>query len=332
MKRLEFNYTATSLVPPPATREPLFGTLEKDVRYLFSGKSVLALLLQWYRKTGALRDRSDELLVPRWLGAPVYAVIHPFCFPTTTMNERVRGVLVYHQWGFPQDMEALQGFCTAKKLFLIEDCAHAFDSYYKGTRVGMFGDAALFSLSKFFPSVVGGALYTRQAPLRAFAEERYADDDTALSKETFANCFAFDRRPTAHNNRDLLRNYAVYDRLTRCPAFSTAVARFEVAHGASKMRRHHYAAYQKAFAKSVPDVPPEEVAPWVVPFFASEGRCKKIVTALETAGVQSSVYHFDRNRNMLAPNFVPCVPLPCHQGMTEKDCERVITAVREAVC
>lgn len=329
--QIDFNYTAKKLKRIIATKEAVFGALEKNILYTFSGKSALALLLRWYRSTGVLRDRSDELLVPQWLGAPVYAAIHPFCFPTTSMNERVRGVLVYHQWGFPQDMDALQKFCREKKLFLIEDCAHAFESYQHGTRVGTIGDAAIFSFAKFFPSVVGGAVYTASAPLKRFIDAAYESDDGTFGKEVFANYFSFDRRRTVRNSRDVLRNYAVYDQLVRCPDYALAAARYEAAHGALEKRRAHYARYQQAFKNMVPTVPPEEVAPWVVPLFISAERCKKVVAALRDAGVHSDVYHFDVHRNMLDPHFVPCVPLPCHQEVTEKDVECIIATVQKVL-
>lgn len=331
MKKINFNYTAQTLSPVPAVSIPLFGALEKNIRYTFSGKSALALLLRWYRSTGALRDRSDELLVPQWLGSPVYDTIHPLCFPTTTMNERVRGVMAYHQWGFPQDMDALQKFCRAKKLFLFEDCAHAFESYYHGARVGTFGDSALFSLAKFFPSVVGGAIYTESAPLRRFIDGEYGRDNRVFSKEVFANYFAFDRHPTARNSRDVLRNYSVYDQLVRCPKYSLSAARYDAEQGALDKRRRNYARYQDVFKKLVPEPSPTEVAPWAVPFFASEEQCKKIVSALRDMNVCSDVYHFDIHRNMIDPRFVPCVPLPCNQGVSEKDIDRIIASVQKAV-
>lgn len=333
MDTISFNCRATSLREPPAHDTPVFGSLEKDVTYTFSGKSALALLLRYFRSTGVLVDRSDQVLVPQWLGGPVYNIMHYSCFPTTSYNEKVRGLMLYHQWGFPQDVDYIRDYCERKKLFLIEDCAHALESYYAGKRVGTFGDAALFSLSKFFPSVAGGAVYSLKRDIHDFIEGEFSKDDDELASEAFENRFAVDTDPTRRAMIDLERNYIVYDRILKCPAHSLAVAREEVHAKALEKRGVHYELYKKAFGdeKYLSQLSKENVAPWVVPLFFDEDRCAKVAVRLKQAGIESGVYHFDVNRNMLKPDFRLCVPVPCHQGMSEDDIARIIATVKKAV-
>src|SRR3989338_1677585 len=333
MYTIPFNPRATSLAEPHAVDTAVFVSLEKDITYTFAGKSALALLLRYYRAKGSLRDRSDQVLVPQWLGGPVYNIMQYSCFPNASYNEKVRGLLLYHQWGFPQDVDAVRDFCEQKKLFLIEDCAHALESYYKGQRVGTFGEVAFFSLQKFFPSVVGGAVYSTQRDVHDFLEGEFKKDDEELAKEIFANCFAVDTNSTKRNWINLERNYIVYDRILKCPSYALAVARAQMHAGALDKRRAHYELYKQAFGaeKYLSQFIQENVVPWVVPLFFDEDRCARVAAMLKRASIESGVYHFDVNRNMLEPDFKLCVPVPCHQGMSEEDVGRVIGIVKEAV-
>lgn len=55
------------------------------------------------------------------------------------------GINIYHTDGHPADMDALSALAKKHHLFLIEDCAEAIGTRYKGKCVGSFGDIACFS-------------------------------------------------------------------------------------------------------------------------------------------------------------------------------------------
>jgi dTDP-4-amino-4,6-dideoxygalactose transaminase len=81
------------------------------------------------------------------------------------LGPRVRALVVAHYFGFPQDMPAVRGFCDARGLFLIEDCAHCFYGRVQGRPVGAFGDYAIGSQRKFFPIGDGGCLVSATRPV-----------------------------------------------------------------------------------------------------------------------------------------------------------------------
>lgn len=74
-------------------------------------------------------------------------------------EEGVRGLLITHYLGFDRLTEEIMNFVRERKIFLIEDCAHAFlSSTESGIPLGARGDAAVFSLRKILPIPDGGAL------------------------------------------------------------------------------------------------------------------------------------------------------------------------------
>jgi perosamine synthetase len=83
-----------------------------------------------------------------------------------------RAIMAVHLYGLPCDMDKLAGLCAEYDLRLIEDCAEAFGSHYKGRHVGTFGDIATFSFfgNKTITTGEGGMVVTRSKELydRAF--------------------------------------------------------------------------------------------------------------------------------------------------------------------
>ncbi|MCB9187549.1 MAG: DegT/DnrJ/EryC1/StrS family aminotransferase [Flavobacteriales bacterium] len=70
------------------------------------------------------------------------------------ISPKTKAVVVVHLHGNVADMDALTSICRSRGLYLIEDCAQAHLSEYKGKCVGTFGDAGTFS---FYPSKNLGA-------------------------------------------------------------------------------------------------------------------------------------------------------------------------------
>ena len=64
-------------------------------------------------------------------------------------GNRIRAILPVHLYGQSAEMEHIVSLCSKYNLVLIEDCAQAFGSEYKGRKVGTFGEIGCLS---FFPS------------------------------------------------------------------------------------------------------------------------------------------------------------------------------------
>lgn len=78
------------------------------------------------------------------------------------MSPRTTGIVVVHYGGYPADMDRIKRVARKHKLFVIEDCAHAQATEWRGRKVGAISDAGTFSfqMSKSLTSGEGGAVIT----------------------------------------------------------------------------------------------------------------------------------------------------------------------------
>lgn len=78
------------------------------------------------------------------------------------ITDKTKAVIVVHWGGYPCDMEEICDIVASKNIKIIEDCAHAYGSFYKGHPIGTcsYSDFAMFSFQaiKHLTTVDGGAL------------------------------------------------------------------------------------------------------------------------------------------------------------------------------
>jgi perosamine synthetase len=83
------------------------------------------------------------------------------------VTPRTKAVMVVHLYGASCDMEAISRICTEYGLLLIEDCAEALGTLYRGKHVGTFGDVSTFSFfgNKTITTGEGGMVVTNSADI-----------------------------------------------------------------------------------------------------------------------------------------------------------------------
>jgi dTDP-4-amino-4,6-dideoxygalactose transaminase len=88
---------------------------------------------------------------------------------TARITERTKAILPVHFAGRPCDMRSLCAIAEKHGLLIIEDCAHAIETLYKGKHVGTFGMFGCFSfyVTKNLVAGEGGMVLTH--------EERHAN-------------------------------------------------------------------------------------------------------------------------------------------------------------
>lgn len=81
------------------------------------------------------------------------------------ITPHTKAIVPVHYAGRPCDMEAIMAIAEAHDLRVIEDCAHAVETEYKGRHAGTFGDMASFSFYSTKNIVTGeGGMVTTNNP------------------------------------------------------------------------------------------------------------------------------------------------------------------------
>jgi len=83
------------------------------------------------------------------------------------ITPKTKAIMAVHLYGHPCDLAALKSLCREFNLFLVEDCAEAFGSFFEGKHVGSFGDIATFSFfgNKTITTGEGGMVVTNDDTL-----------------------------------------------------------------------------------------------------------------------------------------------------------------------
>jgi dTDP-4-amino-4,6-dideoxygalactose transaminase len=193
----------------------------------------------------------------------------------------------------------------------------------------------VFSLAKFFPCVVGGAVYSKDPEIKKFVNNlmQTAPKNMQLSREIFKNRIQVDAHPSKKNLIKLEQGYAIYDHIFNIRSYSLAVVRRQMKDMALDQRRHHLETIYNEFKNYdyIEVLPNEGISPYMFPLFFEEKICKRIVTLLNENGIESNIYNFDINRNILNPDFKKCVALPCHQGISSAEMDQTVSLVKQGI-
>jgi dTDP-4-amino-4,6-dideoxygalactose transaminase len=304
-----------------------------------SGKAALSLILGYLRQRGDFPNKTFELIVPAWIGFWVYNQINGHVFPSRYVSSLSRGILVYHQYGFPQDMDRIMDFAKDKKLVIIEDCAHAVAGRYKGRALGSFGDFTLYSFSKFFFCFTLGAVRTADPEFEKYfvVQKKVAARGISglinmvkvLSEYSSSYPNAGLRRAV---NNFLSMTYALYGQSPNCSRLAEHLMREKV-DGEMTIRKRYYDYFREQMDHlGICDhLEREGVYPYIIPIKTKELQMNNVVSALRKIGFNTGIYQFDVNRFLIEPKFEPCVWVLCHGGINEATFDRQVQAIKKTL-
>lgn len=127
-----------------------------------------------------LKPGDEVITTPMTFCASVNAIIHSGATPVLAdidpitwnidpreiekkITPQTKAILPVHYAGRPCEMDALMAIAQKHNLAVIEDCAHAIETEYKGQKAGTFGDFGVFSFysTKNVATGEGGMVITR---------------------------------------------------------------------------------------------------------------------------------------------------------------------------
>jgi len=224
---------------------------------------------------------------------PVFCDIDPDnCLMTLELaakklTRNTAAIVVVHLAGNPCEMEKFVKFAQENRLILIEDCAQAWGTKYKGQSVGTFGDFGCFSLNDFkhIGCGDGGIVTTRYEYLyrtaHAFADKYY--DRLGSGFRTPSPWLGFNYRITE------LQSAVAIAQLEKLESIVT--------------RRNELGLKLNQALSGIPGIIPHKITPesyptfWFTYFRVDEKKakvsCKDFVTALQAEGIEASPGYFN---------------------------------------
>lgn len=115
--------------------------------------STCSVMINAIKRNGAIPIYSDIDLDT--LGSEVSSI-------KDKITKNTKMIIAQHSFGIPCNIKPIIKLAKEKRIFLLEDCALTLESSIDGTKVGNFGDAAIFSTdhSKPINSLIGGLIYS----------------------------------------------------------------------------------------------------------------------------------------------------------------------------
>lgn len=113
------------------------------------------------------------------------------------ITPKTKAIIVVHLYGHPCDMYEIMQIAKKHNLYVIEDCAEAIGTQYKGKTVGSFGDIGCFSFfgNKTITCGEGGMVVTNDATLDDRLR-RYKNQGNAKYREYWNDILGFNYRMT----------------------------------------------------------------------------------------------------------------------------------------
>lgn len=300
-----------------------------------SGKAALYIILAYLKSIKKLSTKNDSVWVPQWLGSWVYNTMQKLCFPTLEHNKDTKAVLIYHQYGYPQNLDKLLPIAKANNMFVIEDCAHALESHYHGKRLGTLGDAAIFSFSKFFPALMGGAILTKNKDLADYATNYLKESKAWLSVYFYLTKWTEEKlRRTflaTTANHLLEMGYAVYEQAARMNKFSKNKILAALMHNNLKKRAENkiFFLQQLQDTNLFRTMNHDDITPYVLPLFGQDDFLQQLKNKLLQKNIATDIYNFDLNQDMSNPDFRNCLWIPIHPGIRKRQRNLIVTAIKE---
>jgi perosamine synthetase len=281
------------------------------------------------------------------------------------IDEKSRGILIIHYFGFPQPMQKWRRLCKHHQLYLIEDCAHVLTGRTPdGTHLGEAGDISVFSWRKFLPMYDGGQLVINNTSatcnvkfdqgdvvFRLKAVKNTVDRlvETSLIGSFLSAVLGFPskviRRLNTANGDVTINSYGMeFDPTSvnlQMTTLSKRILRVADISGVVKKRRDHYMVLARAVGAMAGVAPlfpvlPADICPWIFPMIVH--GINDLQATLRAKGVPvtswSEVVHstlpFDEfpNAQSLYKNLLF---LPVHQSLEVEDLEKMISILRQTL-
>jgi len=195
----------------------------REAIYLPSGRLALYVAFQEWLKPGdriLMSPVNDDVVFFTVLAAGLTPVLGPIDPSTGNLDPGavdedtwagLRAVMTTNLYGIPDRMDILMERCGRHGLVLVEDACQAFDSVFRGERIGVFGPVAALSLTKHIDGV-GGILIFSEAERRKSLAQRAEE---VIRRRTLLDALGFKALCSIKDLADITSTRLLLRRLRR---------------------------------------------------------------------------------------------------------------------
>ncbi len=282
--------------------------------------------------------RSDEVLIPPFMCQAVVAALSRVCFPAMKVSKRTRGVVVYHQFGFPQKIDFIEKTARNKGWVIINDCCDSIFSKKDSAFIAQWGDFTVLSFPKVYSSILGGGFISSDKKLFKAVEKYCAfhrQRHKLYVRRAYDTLLRYQKNPLA-DGKDI-EIASVYGFLPTVVTFPQQSLRFlpktSCEFEKDILRRKDFLKIiTDYFPDEVPDFRQCDVVPTAVPL-AIKGQDLILLTdkIKKRLGHELSVLHFDYQRNMLKPDYQKSLVLSCAKNFTHENIVEICELIRKEI-
>jgi len=283
-------------------------------------------------------SRTDEILVPPYLGQCVLSAISRTAFPTMTPSGRTKAVLVYHQFGFPQNLADVNSVARNNNWVILNDCANTIFTKVDRRFLMEWGDFTIISLSKLYPCGLGGGFYSKHPDVyeKVFAwHKKLPRTQTDRAEDAIKKLIAINSG--AFGTETIFEINSLYGYLPDLAAFpekaysalpsTKAGIEKDIVH-----RKQIWSIAKSILPDRVPASDNEEIIPFAVPISGSEQELQKAAEKIKKQLLlDAPVLHFDFAMNMLKPDYRKALVIGCHEGWREEHAVKICEMIKKGV-
>tara|TARA_B100001939_G_C16906955_1_gene602825 strand:+ start:182 stop:1297 length:1116 start_codon:yes stop_codon:yes gene_type:complete len=200
------------------------------------------------------------------------------------ITNKTKAVVVVHMAGAPvKDLVKIAKYCKRKKIYLVEDCAHALGTKINSKHVGNYGDASSFSFypTKQITTGEGGIVITNNAKIfKKIKRLKAFGINNDINKRKI---------PGKYNVLDLGFNYRMTD-------FQAALGYLQLKRYNSNLKKRHknaklYENYLNDFKNIVFEKYNSNNSYFIFQIFVNKNKRDKIVMNLKKSKIGCSIHY-----------------------------------------
>jgi len=299
---------------------------ESRLKYLNSGKSAISLLIEYFKFKGRIKDKNGSIFIPKWVGSPVYQEIAGSAIPSTSPEIAHDIYLMYHQYGFSQDIQKYISSMRSEKSIIVEDCAHRIEGPVLNENQTEY-QYSIFSFNKFHFCMLLGGIDTNDLDFHAWLNSVPKKFESSILLNLFKIADEFLVHSKNFDDGDpLLRvrkmTFSIYSSYPKALGISVAMHEKNIDRELNR-RKGIYSYFAEKFgpAEILPNSWVTTYCPYAIPIKGPLEFLREIQSTLQTIEIRAPINHFDFNLNNLDPAYEKSLILPCHSQLTDVQVE-----------